>query len=101
MHYFLAHLVDLVTNSNPLRYLLLGSALLDQVARWLVQLIEFNISEINPKGIRIQALLDFLAQFPSRGQEPLHEDLPYEEIHTVEPSECRLAFDAPPLFKSF
>lgn len=60
----LAHPFHLVTKSKPLS--------------------EFNITIINPKGIRSQALADLLAQFSTDEHKPLCEDLPCEEVSLVE-----------------
>lgn len=40
-----------------------------------------------------QALLDLLAQFPSRECDPLDENLPYKEICSLEANEWLFAFD--------
>lgn len=59
----------------------------------MLQLSEFDIAIINPKGIRSQALADLLAQFLAGQHEPRCEDLPCEEVDLVEDVEWRLAFD--------
>lgn len=64
-HYFLAHPLQLVTKSNPLKYLLWKPVISGRIARWLLQLSELDITVSNPKGIRIQALANLLAQFPT------------------------------------
>lgn len=50
------------------------------VARWLLQLNEFDITVVISRGLGSQALSDVLAQFSSEECEPLHEDLSWEEI---------------------
>lgn len=54
---------------------------------------EFDIAVVSLKGLCIQALSDLLEQFPSESYEPWHEDLPNEEICSVETEEWRLTFD--------
>lgn len=49
-HYFLAHSLHMVTKSNPLRYLISRLVLSGRIARWLLQLSEFDIAVVNPKG---------------------------------------------------
>lgn len=67
---FLPHPLNLVTKSNFLRYLLSKEASSGWVARWLLQLREFDKTIVTPKGIRSQALADLLPQFPSSEHEP-------------------------------
>lgn len=67
-----------------MRYLLSKPDLSSRIARWLLQLSEFNITIINPKGIRTQALADLLAQFSAGEHKPLCEDLPCEKVSLVE-----------------
>lgn len=62
------------------------------MARLLLQLSEFDITVVNPKGIKSHALADLLAWFPSGEHEQLYEDV-RAEISLVKESEWRLAFD--------
>lgn len=55
------------------------------------QLNGFDITVATLKGIQSQALSDLVAQFLSSENEPLHEDMPYEEINSVETKELCLA----------
>lgn len=59
----------------------------------VLHLGEFVIIVIIPSGLRSQALSDLLTQFTSKGCGPLYEDLPCEEIFSVEKVECHLSFD--------
>ncbi|XP_028106499.1 uncharacterized protein LOC114305595 [Camellia sinensis] len=94
-HYFLAHQIQIVTKSDPIRYLLSKPALTGKVARWLLALGEFEITCVAPKAIKSQALADLLAQFPSGDYEPVNEEL-RGEVHTAMASEesfWTLSFD--------
>ncbi|XP_028062982.1 uncharacterized protein LOC114266295 [Camellia sinensis] len=94
-HYFLAHQIQIVTRSDPIRYLLSKPALTGKVARWLLALGEFEITCVAPKAIKSQALADLLAQFPSGDYEPVNEEL-RGEVHAVMASEesfWTLSFD--------
>ena len=71
-HYFLAHQIQIVTKSAPIRYLLSTPALAGKVARWLLALGEFEITCVAPKAIKSQALADLLAQFLSGDYEPVN-----------------------------
>lgn len=56
-HYFHAHPVNLITRSNPLRYLLSRPAMSGKTARWLLQLNEFDITLnlwSHPKGCKVK-----------------------------------------------
>ncbi|GMP93460.1 hypothetical protein CsSME_00043281 [Camellia sinensis var. sinensis] len=94
-HYFLAHQIQIVTRSDPIRYLLSKHALTGKVARWLLALGEFEITCVAPKAIKSQALADLLAQFPSGDYEPVNEEL-RGEVHAAMASEesfWTLSFD--------
>ncbi|GMP96894.1 hypothetical protein CsSME_00045332 [Camellia sinensis var. sinensis] len=94
-HYFLAHQIQIVTKSDPIRYLLSKPALTGKVARWLLALGEFEITCVAPKAIKSQALADLLAQFPSGDYEPVNEEL-RGEVHATMASEesfWTLSFD--------
>ncbi|XP_028070435.1 uncharacterized protein LOC114272919 [Camellia sinensis] len=94
-HYFLVHQIQIVTISDPIRYLLSKPALTGKVARWLLALGEFEITCVAPKAIKTQALADLLAQFPSGDYEPVNEELK-GEVHATMASEesfWTLSFD--------
>ncbi|CAL9030023.1 unnamed protein product [Prunus brigantina] len=63
-HYFLAHKLHLIVKSDPVRYLLTRPVLSGRLARWLLQLSEFDITRTTPKAIKEQAVIDMLALFP-------------------------------------
>lgn len=62
-YYFLTHKLHLMVKSDPLRYRLTWLVLFGQLARWLLQLLEFDITCIMPKVIKSQAVIDLIAQF--------------------------------------
>ncbi|XP_028104876.1 uncharacterized protein LOC114303897 [Camellia sinensis] len=79
-HYFLAHPIQVVTRSDPVRYLLSKPALTGRMVRWLLALAEYDITCVTPKTIKSQALADLLVQFPSGEHEPVEVPLP-GEVH--------------------
>ncbi|XP_028085085.1 uncharacterized protein LOC114286190 [Camellia sinensis] len=94
-HYFLAHQIQIVTRSDPIRYLLSKPALTGKVARWLLALGEFEITCVAPKAIKSQALADLLAQIPSGDYELVNEEV-RGEVHAAMASEksfWTLSFD--------
>ncbi|KAG5524128.1 hypothetical protein RHGRI_030950 [Rhododendron griersonianum] len=92
-HYFLSFPVQLVTKSDPVRYLLSRPALSGRIARWLLALAEFEITCVTPRAIKCQALADLLAQFPSGQCEPLEEALPEKSITNKPSKSWTLSFD--------
>ncbi|CAL8112472.1 unnamed protein product [Prunus armeniaca] len=62
-HYFLAHKLQLIVKSNPVRYLITRPVLSGRLAHRLLQLSEFDITCTTPKAIKGQAVIDMLALF--------------------------------------
>ncbi|XP_021825361.1 uncharacterized protein LOC110766353 [Prunus avium] len=62
-HYFLTHKLQLVVKSDPVRYLLTRPVLSGCLARWLLQLSEFDITCTTPRAIEGQAVIDMLLYF--------------------------------------
>ncbi|XP_021819580.1 uncharacterized protein LOC110761419 [Prunus avium] len=71
-HYFLAHKLQLMVKSDPVRYLLTRPVL---SGRWLLQLSEFDITCAAPKAIKGQAVIDMLALFPEVEESTLSEQV--------------------------
>ncbi|OMO67929.1 hypothetical protein CCACVL1_20188 [Corchorus capsularis] len=99
-HYLLAHKLIVVTRSDPIKYLLSKTVMAGRASRWYFMLGEFDISVMQPKAVKSQALSDLLAYFPSKSlhEEILSDDLPGEvhvEVCHIEPScgEWQLFFD--------
>ncbi|KAF7839558.1 reverse transcriptase [Senna tora] len=77
-HYFLAHSINLMTKSDPIRFLLKRPILFGRLTRRTLIIGEFDITPVLPRAIRSQALADLLALFPSGNHEPINDDLPGE-----------------------
>ncbi|KAI5337975.1 hypothetical protein L3X38_017246 [Prunus dulcis] len=96
-HYFLAHKLQLVVKSDPVRYLLTRPVLSGRLARWLLQLSEFDIVCTTPKAIRGQAVIDMLALFPEVEESTLSKEvlgeLPEVVATVVEEAPWTLYFD--------
>ena len=60
-HYFLAHKVQLMTRSHPIRSLLQWPVLSGRMAQWLLQLSQYEIIVETPTAIKSQAIVDLLA----------------------------------------
>uniref|UniRef100_A0A2N9GX94 Uncharacterized protein n=1 Tax=Fagus sylvatica TaxID=28930 RepID=A0A2N9GX94_FAGSY len=71
-HYFLAHKIQLITKSHPIRSLLHRPVLSGRLAQWLLQLSQYEITTETPTPtIKSQAIADLLAQFP--GEDIAHQ----------------------------
>ena len=75
-HYFLAHKLHLMVKSEPVRYLLTRLILSGRLARWLLQLFEFDIICVTPKAIKGQAMRDMLALFPKEEEATITKEVP-------------------------
>lgn len=64
-HYFLSYKVFLISQINPIKYLLEKLATTARTARWLMMLSEFDIIYVSQKAIKGQAIADFLADGPA------------------------------------
>ncbi|KAK9943690.1 hypothetical protein M0R45_009291 [Rubus argutus] len=77
-HYFLAHKLHLMVKTDLVRYLLTKPVLSGCLARWLLQLSEFDITCVTPRAIKGQALIDMLALFPEEETSILSREVPGE-----------------------
>uniref|UniRef100_A0A2N9HEC3 RNA-directed DNA polymerase n=1 Tax=Fagus sylvatica TaxID=28930 RepID=A0A2N9HEC3_FAGSY len=77
-HYFLAHKVQLMTKSHPIRSLLQRPVLTGRLAQWLLQLSQYEIIAETPTAIKSQAIADLLAQFPGEDSSSISDEVPGE-----------------------
>uniref|UniRef100_A0A2N9FVD9 Integrase catalytic domain-containing protein n=1 Tax=Fagus sylvatica TaxID=28930 RepID=A0A2N9FVD9_FAGSY len=77
-HYFLAHKIQLMTKSHPIRSLLHRPVLSGRLAQWLLQLSQYEISTETPTAIKSQAIADLLAQFPGEDGLVISQEVPGE-----------------------
>jgi hypothetical protein len=75
-HYFLAHKVQLMTRSHPIRSLLQWPVLSGRLAQWLLQLSQYEIIAKTPTAIKSQAIADLLAQFPEEDNSFILDEVP-------------------------
>ncbi|XP_028058451.1 uncharacterized protein LOC114262295 [Camellia sinensis] len=71
---------EVVTRSDPVRYLLSKPTRTGRMARWLLAIVEYDITYVTLKVIKSQALADKLAQFLCGKHEPAEVPLP-REVH--------------------
>ncbi|KAK9932280.1 hypothetical protein M0R45_019525 [Rubus argutus] len=65
-----------MVKTDPVRYLLTKPVLSGRLARWLLQLSEFDIECVSPRAIKGQAVIDMLALFPGNEEASLMQDIP-------------------------
>jgi ribonuclease HI len=82
-HYMLVHLIQLIARVNVVRYVLNQPALMGCLGKWVVIMMEFDITYVPQKAIKGQALADFLVAHPIPDNSPLVVDLPDEDVFTV------------------
>ena len=83
-HYFQAHTVHLISKANPIKYVMSRPVLSDRLARWYLQLQQFEIVYIAQKAVKGQALADFLADHPIPAEWELTDELPDEDVLVVD-----------------
>ncbi|KAL0440126.1 UNVERIFIED_CONTAM: Transposon Tf2-12 polyprotein [Sesamum latifolium] len=83
-HYFQSHSIHLVSKANPLKYVMTKPVLSDRLARWYLQLQQFEITYVPQKAIKGQVLADFLADHPMPAEWELSDDLPDEDVFMIE-----------------
>uniref|UniRef100_A0A2N9FCJ7 RNA-directed DNA polymerase n=1 Tax=Fagus sylvatica TaxID=28930 RepID=A0A2N9FCJ7_FAGSY len=75
---FLAHKIQLITKSHPIRSLLHRPVLSGRLAQWLLQLSQYEITTETPTAIKSQAIADLLAQFPGEDSSSISHEVPGE-----------------------
>uniref|UniRef100_A0A2N9IR83 Integrase catalytic domain-containing protein n=1 Tax=Fagus sylvatica TaxID=28930 RepID=A0A2N9IR83_FAGSY len=75
-HYFLAHKIQLMTKSHPIRSLLHRPVLSGRLAQWFLQLSQYEINIETPTAIKSQAIADLLAQFPGEDSSSISHEVP-------------------------
>jgi hypothetical protein len=75
-HYFLAHKIQLMTKSHPIRSLLHRPVLSGRLAQWFLQLSQYEIIIETSTAIKSQAIADLLAQFPREDDSSISHEVP-------------------------
>ncbi|KAG9444934.1 hypothetical protein H6P81_016274 [Aristolochia fimbriata] len=82
-HYLLAHLTNLISRADPLKYIMSRPILSGRLAKWALLLSEFEIYFVPKRAIKGQALTNFLADHPVPAEWELTEEFSDEEIFLV------------------
>ncbi|XP_075097996.1 uncharacterized protein LOC142175310 [Nicotiana tabacum] len=83
-HYFQAHVVQLVSRANPIKFVMSKPVLSDRLARWYLQFQQFEIVYVPQKVVKGQALADFLADHRISDDWELSDELPDEDAMVIE-----------------
>ncbi|KAL0297871.1 UNVERIFIED_CONTAM: hypothetical protein Sangu_3175700 [Sesamum angustifolium] len=83
-HYFQSRSIHLVSKANPLKYVMAKPVLSDRLARWYLQLQQFEITYVPQKAVKGQVLAYFLAYHPMPVESELSDDLPDEDVLVIE-----------------
>ncbi|KAL0307937.1 UNVERIFIED_CONTAM: hypothetical protein Scaly_2964700 [Sesamum calycinum] len=83
-HYFQSHSIHLVSKANPLKYVMAKPVLSDRLAKWYLQLQQFEITYVPQKAVKGQVLVDFLADHPMLAEWELSDNLPDEDVLVIE-----------------
>lgn len=92
IHCFLGHYIQLVTKSNPMKYLLTRHQLLGRMAQWALLTLCHDIKCIKPSAIRGQEVADLLANFLGSSD----FSLPQQEVLVIEEQEWFMHFNSSP-----
>ncbi|KAH6815278.1 hypothetical protein C2S51_020098 [Perilla frutescens var. frutescens] len=86
--YYLSRMMTLnelkYSPENPLKYVMSRPVLSNRLARWYLQLQQFEIIYVPQKAVKGQVLADFLANHPIPAEWELTDDLPDEDALAVE-----------------
>ncbi|XP_030453603.2 uncharacterized protein LOC115675132 [Syzygium oleosum] len=68
--YTLHHQVLLVTENNPIKYLLEKPALVGKLAKWQILISEFDVQSLGQKSVKGRAIADMLAENLEKAEDP-------------------------------
>ncbi|XP_043716313.1 uncharacterized protein LOC122664527 [Telopea speciosissima] len=80
-HYMISHPIKLLSRMDPIKYLFEKPALTGRMAKWLLLLLEFDITYVNQKSIKGRAISDHLAAHPVGSDSwPTENSFPDEDL---------------------
>ena len=83
-HYLQAHSIQLISQADPIKYIMTKPVLSGRLGKWALLLQEFEIIYVQQKAVKGQALANFLADHPIPDDWELSDDLPDEEVMLIE-----------------
>ena len=88
--YTLHYQTFLVTENDPIRYLLNRPALVGKLAKWQILISEFDIQTSSQKSVKGRVIADMLAECPGEARE---DNLPDDRILSTEEHTWTMFFD--------
>ena len=83
-HYILMHSTKVVTDSNPMAFLLSRRILNGKYTRWVIILQEFDLEFVTPKSKKGLVLAELIFDLPTRMQDtPINDALPDENLFAI------------------
>ena len=79
----LCHTIWLITRLDPIRYIFDKLSLSGRIARWQVQLSEYDIQYMSQKAIKQSVITEFLAEWASKNYEPIDFDFLDKDLMAV------------------
>jgi ribonuclease HI len=88
----MAYPILLISRHDPLRYLFEKPVLVGRCVKWQILLAEFDITFVQQKSVKAQAMADHLAELPLKDHQPLTTEFPDEHVNLnreeMDRSEC-------------
>ncbi|KAJ1397783.1 Ribonuclease H superfamily [Sesbania bispinosa] len=84
--YFQAHIVQIISKSEGIKFMLSNGAINGRVSRWALLLSEHDIQVLQPQKLGCQALADMIALCPGQPEEEVMEEIRGEVPEEVQMS---------------
>ncbi|XP_030439587.2 uncharacterized protein LOC115661453 [Syzygium oleosum] len=91
--YTLHHWILLVTENDPIKYLLEKPALVGKLAKWQVLVSEFDVHSMTQKSIKGRAIADMLAENVERSEDHDQSDPIEERVSEIVGDKWTMYFD--------
>ena len=72
-HYMLPSVVQIISKMDLIKYMFTRSIIRGRIGKWTMALSEFTFQYVAQRLVKGQALADFLAHHPTRGEEEMAE----------------------------
>lgn len=83
-HYILTRSTRVLTNSNPMTFLLSLWIINGKYACWILILQEFDLEFVMPKSKKYLALAEFISELPTGARDPLvNDEIPDEHLFVI------------------
>jgi len=83
-HYIQAHMVQVISKAYPIKYILSRPVLIEHLAKWVINLEQYDLVYVPKKVVKGQVLADLLVDHPIPYEWELNDDLPSEEVFVID-----------------